>query len=90
MRRDLREAVQKITRSKPIRVTAMLTDTVCWDSKRFLGRCAECDRVEGCKLPQAVQGRKDLALAKLQLKQEQRTRLDTDIKDLKTQLGGML
>jgi hypothetical protein len=84
MRRDLKEAVHKITKDRPTVAAARLGGSVRWSSLRWLNRCAECPRVESCKLPQAAQGRKDLLEAKIQLKTEQREQLQKDIAELKT------
>ena len=37
----------------------------CWSPTRFVGDCAECERVDKCKLPEATLGRLKVAEKKL-------------------------
>jgi len=42
-------------------VTSSELGTDCWSAKRFTGYCHKCNHVRTCKLPEAIQGRIELA-----------------------------
>lgn len=64
--------------------------TACWLPIRFMQRCHECDRVERCKLPEAVLGRLRLAEDKLveleALARKQKEEMDRRIAEAKEEL----
>ena len=77
--------LREILRNRPAIVVGYV-DSKCWAAPRKLNRCAECSRVEGCKLPEAKQGRRDLLKAKILLKQEQIQELESEVRGMTSQL----
>lgn len=46
-------------------ITSSNLGTDCWSTKRFIGECHICDRVQRCNLPEAKKGRIRIAKAKV-------------------------
>jgi hypothetical protein len=71
-------------------VSSARMGTACWLPIRFMQRCCECDRVEKCKLPEAVFGRLRLAenqLAELEARaKKQKEETDRRIAEAKEEL----
>ena len=48
----------------------------CWDARRRLGRCHECDHVQACRLPGSELGRKKAREIELEEARKEFTRAE--------------